>query len=348
MSSINKKKVLVAGGAGFIGSHVAVELLENGYDVLIGDNFYNSSPDVIDRIEKITNFLPEFLEIDFCRRDDTVNLFLKNPDIQSVILLAGYKAAGESVDDPLKYYQNNLLSAQNIIEASLKHGSGNFIFSSSAAVYGNPDLVPIKESAPLKKPLNPYGNTKKIIEEILYDVCQSAGNDFKAIALRYFNAAGAHPGGLLGELPKGKPDNLIPFITQTAAGIREELKIFGNDYDTKDGTCIRDYIHVCDLATAHLKALQRLEQGKNENKFEIYNIGTGKGVSVLEAVAAFEDVNHQKINYKISDRRKGDPDIIFADPSLAEQKLGWKAEKNILDIMRDAWNWEKKLRGFND
>lgn len=344
-----KNKVLVTGGAGFIGSHIAIELLKNGYDVLIGDNFSNSSPEMIDRIEKIASRRPEFQEIDFCDREATFKLFSDYPDIAFIIHLAGHKSAGESVSNPLKYYRNNLLSANNVIEAALENEVKNFIFSSSAAVYGDPDQVPVSEASPIKKPANPYGNTKKIIEEILNDVCRFQGKGkFRVISLRYFNAAGAHKSSLIGELPKGAPENLIPFITQTAAGIRDELKVFGNDYGTPDGTCIRDYIHVLDLVSAHLKALERLENEDELANFEAYNIGTGQGVSVLEAIKAFEKVSGLKLKYRIVSRRVGDLEIVYADSSLATKILNWKAEHDIEDIMEDAWAWEKFYRGIKD
>jgi len=338
-------KILLTGGAGYIGSHIAVELLERKYQVVIIDNFSNSTPETIDRIEKITGQRPEFYKIDLCDLGKLKSFFAKQNDISAIIHLAGFKAVGESVKKPLDYYRNNLLSLENLLIYVLEKKINNFIFSSSASVYGEPEKLPIKETAPLKQPSNPYGNTKKIGEEILRDI--AAVNDkFNCIALRYFNAAGAHDSGLIGELPKGVPNNLIPFITQTGAGVRGELEVFGNDYKTPDGTCVRDYIHVVDLAKAHLKALERLIAGKNKSNFEVFNIGTGKGASVKEAIKSFEKASGKKLKYKIIGRRPGDPAAIFTDTNLARKELGWQVEKNFAEIMASAWKWEKNLRGI--
>lgn len=339
-------KILLTGGAGYIGSHIAIELLKNKYEVVIADNLSNSTPETISRIETITGQRPEFHKIDLCDLGVLKNFFAKENNIDAVIHLAGFKAAGESVKEPLKYYINNLVSLQNLLIYVLEKKIKNFIFSSSAAVYGEPEKLPLKETSPIKRPTNPYGNTKKIAEEILKDVA-SANNKFKCVALRYFNAAGAHDSGLIGELPKSAPENLIPFITQTAAGIRSELKVFGDDYKTPDGTCIRDYIHVVDLAKAHIKALERLIAGKNKSNFEVFNIGTGKGASVMEAIKSFEKVSGQKLKYKIVGRRPSDPEAVFTDTSLAKKILGWQAEKGLDEIMASAWRWEKNLRGIN-
>lgn len=339
-------KILLTGGTGYIGSHIAVELLKNNYEAVIIDNLSNSTPETIDRIEKITGERPEFYKIDLCDFDKLNDFFSSQNDIDGVIHLAGFKAAGESVRKPLAYYKNNLLALENLLICLLEKRINNFIFSSSASVYGEPEKLPIKETAPVKQPTNPYGNTKKIGEEILRDVA-GANNKFNCIALRYFNAAGAHDSGLIGELPRGAPENLIPFITQTAAGVRAELKVFGDDYNTPDGTCIRDYIHVVDLAKAHIKAIERLIAGKNENSFEVFNIGTGRGASVREAIKAFEKASGQKLKYKIAERRPGDPDEVYTDTALAKKELGWQAEKNLDDILASAWKWEKNLRGIN-
>ena len=338
-------KILLTGGAGYIGSHLAVELLEKNYEVVIIDNLSNSTPETIDRIEKISGRRPEFYKFDLCDSTELKKFFAKQNNINGVIHLAAFKAVGESVKKPLDYYRNNLLSLENLLTYVLEKKINNFIFSSSAAVYGEPEKLPIKETAPIKQPTNPYGNTKKIGEEILRDVA-AASDKFNCISLRYFNAAGAHGSGLIGELPQGAPENLIPFITQTAAGVRAELKVFGDDYNTPDGTCVRDYIHVVDLAKAHIKALERLIAGKNKNNFEVFNIGTGKGASVMEAIKVFEKVSGQKLKYKIVGRRPGDPDTVFTDTALAKQELDWQAEKKFDEILSSAWSWEKNLRGI--
>ena len=339
-------KILLTGGAGYIGSHIAVELLNNNYEVVIIDNFSNSTPETIDRIEKITGKRPEFYKIDLCDLDELKKFFAKENDISGIVHLAGFKAAGESVKKPLDYYRNNLLTLENLLICALDKKIKSLIFSSSASVYGKPEKLPVDEATPIKQPMNPYGNTKKIAEEILRDVAK-ANSKFNCIALRYFNAAGAHESGLIGELPQGAPENLIPFITQTGAGVRDELKVFGDDYNTPDGTCIRDYIHVVDLAKAHVKALERLAGEKNKNNFEVFNIGTGKGASVMEAIKAFEKASGQKLKYKIVERRPGDPDTVFTATDLAKEELGWQAEKNFDEILESAWQWEKNLRGIN-
>ena len=338
-------KILLTGGNGYIGSHLAVELIKNNYEVVIIDNLSNSAPETIDRIEKITGKRPEFYKIDLCDLNKLKGFFFEQNDISGVVHLAGFKAAGESVKKPLDYYRNNLLTLENLLICVLDKKIKSLIFSSSASVYGEPEKLPVDETTPIKKPMNPYGNTKKIGEEILKDVA-NANSEFNCIALRYFNAAGAHDSGLIGELPQGAPENLVPFITQTGAGVRGELKVFGDDYNTADGTCVRDYIHVVDLAKAHLKALERLIAGKNKSNFEIFNIGTGKGASVREAIKAFEKASGKKLKYKIVGRRPGDPAAIFTDTNLAKKELGWRAEKSFDEILASAWQWEKNLRGI--
>jgi len=338
-------KILLTGGTGYIGSHIAVELLNHDYETIIIDNLANSTIETLDRIETITGRRPEFHKIEMCELNDLQGFFKKQQKLDAVVHLAGFKAAGQSVKQPLEYYRNNLLSLENLLICLLERGINNIIFSSSAAVYGIPDSLPIKETDPIKQPVNPYGNTKKIGEEILRDVAK-ANNNFRCIALRYFNAAGAHDSGLIGELPIGSPENLVPFITQTGAGVRDELKVFGNDYNTPDGTCVRDYVHVVDLAKAHLKSLERLSQNKNLKNFEFFNIGTGKGSSVLEAIKAFEKASGSKLKYEIVARRPGDPDTLFTATELAKRELGWQAEKNLDDILGSAWQWEKNLRGI--
>ncbi|MDD4271995.1 MAG: UDP-glucose 4-epimerase GalE [Patescibacteria group bacterium] len=338
-------KILLTGGAGYIGSHLAVELLEKNYEVVIIDNLSNSTTETINRIEKLSGRRSEFYKFDLCDSDELKKFFAKQNDINGVIHLAAFKAVGESVKKPLDYYRNNLLSLENLLTYVLEKKINNFIFSSSAAVYGEPEELPLKETSPIKQPTSPYGNTKKIGEEILKDVA-AVNPGFNCVVLRYFNAAGAHDSGLIGELPKGVPENLVPFITQTGAGAREELKVFGDDYNTPDGTCVRDYIHVVDLAKAHIKALERSADGKNKNNFEVFNIGTGQGASVTQAIKAFEKASGKKLKYKIVGRRPGDPATVFTATDLAKKELGWQAEKNLDEILASAWKWEKNLRGI--
>ncbi|MGI6717652.1 MAG: UDP-glucose 4-epimerase GalE [Bacteroidales bacterium] len=335
-----QKQILVTGGTGFIGSHTVVELQQSGYKVLIADNLSNSHIEVLDRIKKITGIKPEFEKIDLSDRETTLN-FLKNKKLCGVVHFAASKAVGESVQNPLLYYRNNLNSLMNILEGMIENHIDNIVFSSSCTVYGQPDILPVTENAPLKKALSPYGNTKAICEDIIDDVAKIS--NIKGIKLRYFNPIGAHPSGIIGEYPQGIPNNLIPYITQTAIGKRECLSIFGNDYNTHDGTGIRDYIHVTDLAKAHVIAIDRLINNKNKNNTEIFNIGTGSGYSVLDIVKSFEKVNNIKINYKIAPRREGDIEQVWADTTFANEELGWKAKYNLDDMMRTSWLWEKNL-----
>ncbi len=339
------KQILVTGGTGYIGSHTAVELINEGYEVVIIDNLSNSSADVIDGIEMITGVRPVFEQFDLTDEQKVDVFFSKYTQIEAIIHFAASKAVGESVEKPLLYYRNNLGSLINILSAMKKYRINNLVFSSSCTVYGEPDLLPVTEESPVKSASSPYGNTKQIGEEIIRDTLTVEGN-LNSILLRYFNPIGAHSSALIGELPLGVPANLVPFITQTAAGIRQQLSIFGNDYDTPDGTCIRDYIHVVDLAKAHVAAIDRLLQHKNETNYEIFNIGTGKGLSVMELVLAFEKVNQLKLNYKIVERRAGDVEAVYADTSRANRVLGWKALSPLEETLRSAWAWEKHLRGI--
>ncbi|MBQ8021737.1 MAG: UDP-glucose 4-epimerase GalE [Bacteroidales bacterium] len=338
------KRVLVSGGAGFIGSHVTVELIEAGYDVVVADDFSNSDRTCYDGVRKITGRedIP-LVEMDFCDLEATRKLFSDHA-IDAVIHFAAFKAVGESVAEPVKYYSNNLTSFLNVIQAGRAAGCKNILFSSSATVYGEPDTVPVTEKTPRKPATSPYGNTKQMCEDILRDSVL-AYKGLRGIALRYFNPIGAHPSALIGELPRGVPNNLVPFITQTAIGKRECLSIFGDDYPTPDGTCLRDYIDIVDLAKAHVYAVRRMLDGRMEEGYEIFNVGTGRPVSVLELVNAFEKVNNLKLNYKFAPRRPGDVTAIWADPTLANEKLGWKAERTVEQTLASAWAWEKHLAG---
>ena len=338
------QKVLVTGGLGYIGSHTVVELQNAGFEVVIIDNLSNSSMEVLDGIIEITEKIPLFEKIDLRQKSKVIQFFEKHQDISGIIHFAASKAVGESVENPLLYYENNLTTLIYLLQACNNYTIENFIFSSSCTVYGEPDKLPIDESAPIKKATSPYGNTKQISEEILNDSCKVS--NLKSIALRYFNPIGAHDSSKIGELPLGIPQNLVPFITQTAAGLRDQLSVFGDDYPTKDGSCIRDYIHVVDLAKAHVVALERLLKNRNSNQFETFNIGTGKGSSVLEVVNAFEKITHQKLNYKIVDRRVGDVISVYADTKKANEVLGWKAENSMEDSLLSSWNWEKKVRNI--
>jgi len=338
------KKVLVTGGLGYIGSHTVVELQNAGFEVVIIDNLSNSSLEVLDGIIQITGKTPLFEKIDLRQKSEVIQFFEKHQDISGIIHFAASKAVGESVENPLLYYENNLTTLIYLLQASNNYTIENFIFSSSCTVYGEPDKLPINESAPIKKATSPYGNTKQISEEILNDFCKVS--NLKSIALRYFNPIGAHDSSKIGELPLGTPQNLVPFITQTAAGLRDQLSVFGDDYPTEDGSCIRDYIHVVDLAKAHVVALERLLKNRNSNQFETFNIGTGKGSSVLEVVNAFEKITQQKLNYKIVDRRVGDVISVYADTKKANEVLGWKAENSMEDSLLSSWNWEKKVRNI--
>ena len=338
-----KKKILVTGGTGYIGSHTSVELILDGFEVIIIDNLYNSDADVVDGIDKITGFKPRLEVFDLCDKHKTDKFFRENKDIAAVIHFAAYKAVGESASKPLEYYRNNLLSLINLLDSMKTYGVGNLVFSSSCTVYGQPEELPVTEKSPLQPATSPYGNTKQIGEEIIRDATISS-DKIKAIALRYFNPIGAHPSALIGELPRGVPENLVPYITQTAIGLREELKVFGDDYDTPDGSCIRDYLHVSDLAKAHVVAVLRLIGSMNKKSYEVFNLGTGKGVSVLEAIHSFEKVSRVKLKYKITGRRQGDIVKIWADPSLANSELGWKTTYSLDDCMKTAWDWEKQIR----
>jgi len=338
------QKVLVTGGLGYIGSHTVVELQNAGFEVVIIDNLSNSSMEVLDGIIEITEKIPLFEKIDLRQKSEVIQFFEKHQDISGIIHFAASKAVGESVENPLLYYENNLSTLIYLLQACNNYTIENFIFSSSCTVYGEPDKLPIDESAPIKKATSPYGNTKQISEEILNDSCKVS--NLKSIALRYFNPIGAHDSSKIGELPLGIPQNLVPFITQTAAGLRDQLSVFGDDYPTKDGSCIRDYIHVVDLAKAHVVALERLLKNRNSNQFETFNIGTGKGSSVLEVVNAFEKITQQKLNYKIVDRRVGDVISVYADTKKANEVLGWKAENSMEDSLLSSWNWEKKVRNI--
>lgn len=335
--------VLLTGGTGYIGSHTAVELINAGYKVAIVDNLSNSSVDSVDGIERITGIRPDFIKADCSNYTEMHDLFRKYNGFSSIIHFAALKAVGESVEKPLEYYNNNLASLINLLSLMKVGGGGNIVFSSSCTVYGQPDVLPVTEKSPYKPATSPYGNTKKIAEDILRETI-NVNSALKGIALRYFNPIGAHASAEIGELPLGKPDNLVPFITQSAIGIREKLQIFGSDYDSPDGTAIRDYFHVVDLAKAHVLALKRLEENRNKVGFEVFNVGAGKGVTVLEIVKAFEKVSGVKLNYEIVGRRAGDIEKVWADTSLAKAELGWKAESTLEDALLTAWNWEKKIR----
>lgn len=338
-----KKKILVTGGTGYIGSHTVVELIGEGFEPIIIDNLYNSEAEVINRIKKITGVKPLLEVFDLCEHDKLDLFIKKHQDISAVIHFAAYKAVGESVNKPLDYYRNNLLSLVNLLDAMKHHGIPHLVFSSSCTVYGQPEKLPVTEDAPLQPATSPYGNTKQIGESIIRDTVASDKN-VKAISLRYFNPIGAHPSALIGELPRGVPENLVPYLTQTGYGIREELKVFGDDYDTPDGSCVRDYLHVVDLAKAHVIAIKRLIESKNKKNYEVFNLGTGNGVSVLEAIKSFERVSGIKLKYRIVGRRAGDIEKIWADPSFANKELGWKTLSTLDEAMKTAWDWEKMIR----
>lgn len=338
-----KGKILVTGGSGYIGSHTAVELQNAGYDVVIVDNFSNSEAFVLDRIAQITGKRCEFEEVDLADRAAVKLFFTKHKDIDGIIHFAASKAVGESVRDPLLYYRNNLGSLIHLLENMIEQNINHFVFSSSCTVYGQPDQLPVNETAPIKKAESPYGNTKQICEEIIADTLK-ANAALKSIALRYFNPIGAHESGLIGELPRGVPANLVPFVTQTAIGLRKELQVFGDDYNTPDGSCIRDYIHVVDLAKAHVVAVDRLLDGKNEKAFEWFNLGTGRGVSVLEVIKTFEAVTGVKVPHRVVDRREGDIEQVWADTRVANEVLGWKASTSLGDSLESAWQWEQHVR----
>ena len=338
-----KKKILVTGGTGYIGSHTSVELIKEGFDVIIIDNLYNSEADVVDKIHMITGVKPHLEVLDLCDQVKLDSFIQRNRDISAIIHFAAYKAVGESVNKPLEYYRNNLFSLVNLLDIMKRYGIPDLVFSSSCTVYGQPEKLPVTEDAPLQPATSPYGNTKQIGESIIRDTTFS-DKKIRAISLRYFNPIGAHPSALIGELPRGVPENLVPYITQTGYGLREELKVFGDDYDTPDGSCLRDYLHVVDLAKAHVVAIKRLTEDRIKTNYEVFNLGTGNGVSVLEAIKSFERVSGIKLNYKVVDRRAGDIEKIWADPSYANKELGWKTLSSLDEAMKTAWDWEKTIR----
>ncbi|WP_286527917.1 UDP-glucose 4-epimerase GalE [Duncaniella freteri] len=341
--TIKKDRILVTGGTGYIGSHTVVELQQAGYPVVIIDNLSNSSADVVDGIERITGVRPDFVKGD-CTDINTVKaLFADYSDIKGIINFAASKAVGESVQKPILYYRNNLNTLLNLLDLMGPNGVKGIVFSSSCTVYGEPDENPVTEAAPIKKATSPYGNTKQISEEIITDVI-NAGAPFKSVILRYFNPVGAHPSAEIGELPNGVPQNLIPYLTQTAIGIRSELSVFGDDYNTPDGSCIRDYINVVDLAKAHVIAVERMLTDKSDAKIETFNLGTGNGVSVLELINTFEEATGVKVPHRIVGRRAGDIEKVWANPAYANDVLGWKASSSLADTMRSAWAWQLKLR----
>lgn len=337
-----KKKILVTGGAGYIGSHTVVALHQAGYQPVIVDNFSNSSKSVLQGLEEITGSSPALYELDCNDRQAMQQVFEQEKNIAGVIHFAAFKAVGESVNEPLKYYQNNLGSLLVLLELMEQHGVKNLVFSSSCTVYGQPDKLPVTEETPVQPASSPYGRTKQICEDILSDLAKSK-SPVRSLALRYFNPIGAHKSALIGELPNGVPNNLIPFVTQTAAGMREELTVFGNDYATPDGTCIRDYIHVEDLANAHIKAFEYLDKVVEESFYDTVNVGTGQGNTVLEVIEAFEKVSGQKLNYRIGERRSGDVEKVWANVDKARQALGWQAKHGIERSLSDAWRWQQKL-----
>lgn len=337
-----KTRILVTGGTGYIGSHTVVELQQAGFEVVIIDNLSNSNREVLDGIESITGIRPEFVEGDCTDIDTLRKLFKDYPGIKGIINFAASKAVGESVQKPLLYYRNNLMTLVNLLELMPENGVKGIVFSSSCTVYGEPDVNPIDETAPIKRATSPYGNTKQICEEIITDYVAS-GAPIKSVILRYFNPVGAHPSACIGELPNGVPNNLVPFLTQTAAGIREKLTVFGTDYNTPDGSCIRDFIDVVDLAKAHVVAMKRMLDKEDTDNIEIFNLGTGKGLSVLELIESFERATGVKVPYVIGERRAGDIEKIWALPTKANEVLGWKADTEIDDTMRNAWKWQCKL-----
>ncbi|MDR2563156.1 MAG: UDP-glucose 4-epimerase GalE [Prevotellaceae bacterium] len=338
-----KEKILVTGGTGYIGSHTVVELQTAGYEVIVIDNLSNSTVDSLNGVASITGITPAFEKIDCCDKLALDGVFKKHQDIKAVIHFAASKAVGESVEKPLLYYRNNLVSLLNVLECMTENKVPNFVFSSSATVYGQPEILPVTEDAPVQPATSPYGNTKQIAEEVIRD-CTVADANLKSVILRYFNPVGAHPSAAIGELPNGIPNNLIPFVTQTAIGLRECLSVFGDDYNTPDGSAIRDYIYVVDLAKAHVIAVERLLACANKTNPEIFNLGTGKGLSVLEILEVFEKATGVKVNRKIVARRTGDIEKVWADPSLANTELGWTAKTPTSEMLSSAWEWEKKLR----
>lgn len=341
-------RILVTGGTGYIGSHTVVELMQKGYDVVIVDNLSNSDQAVLGGITAIVGTCPEFVQADCCDTAAMDALFARYDDIEGVIHFAASKAVGESVEQPLMYYRNNLLSLITVLEVMKKHQVKNIVFSSSCTVYGQPDAehLPVDETAPIQKALSPYGNTKQINEEIIYDQAHADAN-MHATILRYFNPIGAHPSAMIGELPNGVPQNLLPFVTQTAAGLRSELKVFGGDYNTPDGSCIRDYIYVVDLAKAHVKAVERMLAGNPTEQVEVFNLGTGRGLSVLEILHTFMQVTGVNVPYQIVGRREGDIEQVWAKPDRANHVLGWVADTPIEEVLLSAWKWEQKLRSLD-
>ena len=336
------KKILVTGGTGYIGSHTVVELINSGYQPVIVDNLSNSTSEILQQIEKITGERPDFFNFDLSDQQSIHSLIKTHPDIEGIIHFAAFKSVGESVEQPLKYYRNNIYSLINVLE-SFSNQKINFVFSSSCTVYGEPDVLPVTESSPVKHAESPYGNTKQIAEDILLDTA-IINKNLKVTALRYFNPVGAHSSALIGELPLGVPQNLVPFITQAAIGKRDQITVFGDDYDTPDGSCIRDYIHVVDLAKAHIAALKSMEQPGHVSSYDVYNIGTGQGNTVLEVIKAFESSTGVKLNYNIGQRRSGDIEKIYGDVSKAETELGWKAELGLPEMMSSAWAWENYIK----
>lgn len=336
------KKILVTGGCGYIGSHTIVDLIENGFEPICVDDNSRSTNSLLEGIKKITGSTIKNYKVNLCNYDETFAVFQENPEIVGIIHFAAFKAVGESVEEPLMYFGNNLFSLINILKCVKEFKVSNFIFSSSCTVYGNPDKIPVTEQTPLKKPESPYGFTKQMGENIVEEVTKKA--TCNSILLRYFNPVGAHPSGNIGEVPIGLPANLVPAITQTAIGKLPQMKVYGNDYPTRDGSCVRDYIHVCDIAHAHTLALQYLITNKNETKCEVFNLGTGNGVTVLEAIKSFEKVSGIKLNYVITERRPGDVIAVYADNSLARSRLGWQINFNLDQMMESAWKWEHKLK----
>ncbi len=335
-------KILVTGGTGYIGSHTIIDLINNGFDVVSVDNFSRSSASILDRIKSITGKEINHFEVDLCNWHDTKQIFAQHPDIKGIIHFAAFKTVPESVDQPLLYYENNLVSHINLLKAMHAFDVPHFVFSSSCSVYGNADQLPVTEDSPVKEAESPYGRTKHIGEEMIKDYSQ-ADQHKSFTLLRYFNPVGAHPSGKLGEMPIGTPNNLVPIVTQTAIGEREQVTVFGQDYATRDGTCIRDYVHVMDIANAHTKALQYLEEGHNETPCEIFNLGTGNGVTVLEAIKAFENATGVSLNYTIGERRPGDVEAIYADNTKAKKRLGWEPSYSLDKMMSTAWQWQREL-----
>ena len=340
---MNKARILVTGGTGYIGSHTTVELINAGYDVVIIDNLSNSNREVLDGIEAITGVRPAFVEADCTDAAALRKLFEDYPGIKGIINFAASKAVGESVQKPILYYRNNLNTLMNLLELMPEFGVKGFVFSSSCTVYGEPDVNPVTEASPIKQATSPYGNTKQISEEVISDFVRS-GAPISSIILRYFNPVGAHPSALIGELPNGVPQNLIPYLTQTAIGVRKELSVFGDDYNTPDGSCIRDYINIVDLAKAHVIAMDRMLQGKSAEAIEYFNLGTGRGVSVLELINTFEETTGVKVPHKIVGRREGDIEKVWADPERANKVLGWTAKETLADTLASAWKWQLRLR----